>query len=175
MKKIVCLFVYLFASSANAVVIDAPSQSGIESPLTFTFNGLAPSSSNVTFSVFAEGDLGFDLNEFLNVSIGTSGGTLTDFGNFFDSTSGFTTYTCSGFACISGTVDIILSSVLFNSFGSSVDVLLTPGSGVNNFTPNSAQVSLSYDEITSVPEPASLVLLGLGLAGITFSRKKKSA
>jgi hypothetical protein len=55
--------------------------------------------------------------------------------------------------------------------------LLTRGfaGATGNFT---AQISgvgdITLGEVSQVPEPASLVLLGLGLAGIGFSRRKKS-
>ena len=40
---------------------------------------------------------------------------------------------------------------------------------------NETSYILVRDAITSVPEPTSIALLGLGLVGLSFSRKKKSA
>jgi hypothetical protein len=160
--------------AAQAIVISSPSQTGIENPLTFTFSGLQPSAGTVTVSVFAEGDLAFDPNEFLNVSMGPSGGSLTNFGNHFGSLAGLTTYDCGIFACARGTVDFLLTDALFNSWGSSLRVLLTPGSGVNNFAPNSAQVTLSYTPATRVAEPGTLALIGLGLIALGLARRRRA-
>lgn len=50
------------------------------------------------------------------------------------------------------------------------------GFGANDGDYVVGQVDMNYDSvISSVPEPASIALLGLGLAGIGFSRKKKTA
>ena len=56
-----------------------------------------------------------------------------------------------------------LTSVTFNGFGNT-------GSGENFFRLDNLNVAAN-----SVPEPASLLLLGLGLAGIGFTKKKKSS
>jgi hypothetical protein len=53
------------------------------------------------------------------------------------------------------------------------EVTAAPGSLTSYHGGNFLVPSMIF-ETSSVPEPASIVLLGLGLAGIGFSRKKKS-
>lgn len=59
-------------------------------------------------------------------------------------------------------------------------VFATPGSilgpnGGNNVNYTDPLVSGTIGTISNVPEPASLALVGLGLAGVAFARRRKSA
>jgi hypothetical protein len=47
--------------------------------------------------------------------------------------------------------------------------------GADPLSLNAWRIDVTVNDSTSVPEPTSIALLGLGLAGISFSRKKKKA
>jgi len=67
-----------------------------------------------------------------------------------------------------------------NVFSDNGELQILEGAGIahafsSTFTPRIWNGSIYYDNTASVPEPASIALLGLGLAGIGFSRRKKKS
>lgn len=99
--------------------------------------------------------------------------TAVDFVDFLLSSN-----TVYGLYFVSTNFDVDLSYTNGANTFSNSDVELTLGAGINNlfsgtFSPRTWNGTLNYD-VTSVSAPASLLLFGLGLAGLRFSRRKNA-
>ena len=194
MKKIICLTACLFASGANAGIINSTFESMSSNGNHRDYGNAVVISDNWGeqhrgYTEFDISGLSGTFNAFLNFDLtsnitGASTVAGLDFyeGNgvadlFADWSQNANEQTfVLGSAPNSYSLDI---SSVFNSSLSSgwnylgVNLHAANWSTLNN-TARFDNFNISY-EPTAVPEPASFALLGLGLAGLGFSRRKKAA
>jgi hypothetical protein len=197
MKKILCLFGCLFFGSANATLIDFDTLpgGGVLSSGTSLTNQYA--SEGVLFSAFENGSLvdntvvgnlvgsNYWYNCYPTICGSRADILRIDFDSLVDNVSWVTDTegTPPGSGIIFNAYDSIGSLIDSTSITISGTAISTSFSvsGISYIEMLQASDSwawgidnLSFDA-TTVPEPTSIILLGLGLAGIGLSKKRKSA
>lgn len=136
-------------SNGTSKLVAAGDRDFATARVTMTQNG------GGAFSLFGLDAATANMNEINSLSISgmfSGGGSISTMINGIDGT--FDSYLLAGFVDLMSVTFSSVNSGSYNDGGFSLD-------------------NLRLDPINSVPEPTSLVLLGLGLAGFGLSRKKK--
>jgi hypothetical protein len=183
MKKIICLIACMFACSASATVIDlttlahgnsgTPSLTLPEATITNISGGnLFIGKIGLTQSVCAvdpqgltcEQDLKIDFNYLVNdLSFHVGGRGPRDF---------VTAYIYDISNTLISSLDILSDGIFDFAGASNISTVIFDDQSTGS---NGVSYSSISFNAASVPEPSSIALLGLGIAGLGLSRKRKAS
>jgi len=99
----------------------------------------------------------------------------TGTGYVADGLGGFTTCAGASPTTGAGTTNADYIQMAFGTGGAAWDLNFLRLGGLNAQSFTAAFVDIKVGEIIHVPEPASMALLGIGLAGMGFARRRKAA
>lgn len=155
------------ADNGSAVYIaeEGPKSDGTEFGLDITMS--MASGGAFTLNGFSGAELFIDpLEPFSNADVIMVSGVLAGGG------------TVSNFFLLDGIIDGIGGQPDFQSFlldATFTDLISVTFSGLSNTAPGGGLALDNFDVTTGVPEPATLAILGLGLVGLGFMRRRRAS
>ncbi len=201
MKKIICLFAFIFTGYTNAGLIDfedLPSYTNYNNSSVFSggFEIAHSGSFAIIWDNSGQGGTDFSgngttrLTSLNDSAITISNGSVFDLTQFSGGESWIqqphtwaTSISVTGFFSGGGSTSQVFDLDLFKDPVNGMETFFLNNNFVNltsvSFSGLGGNPEFSIDNIlvssATIPEPISIALLGLGLVGIGFSRRKKAA